>query len=85
MRSAWVRVMADAVVPVRAITGLLQLALDGPAGCTVRCAGHCQLFRGLLLDTGDILLDISPDPTMKDKLRKTIERDHDRLVDLYLW
>jgi len=39
----------------------------------------------LLRDTGGILLDISPDPTMTEKLRSTIERDGDRLVDLHLW
>jgi Co/Zn/Cd efflux system component len=40
---------------------------------------------GLLRDTGRILLDMSPDQAMTDKLRAAIESDGDRLVDLHLW
>ena len=40
---------------------------------------------GLLRDTGGILLDMSPDPAMAEKVRRLIESDGDRLVDLHLW
>jgi Co/Zn/Cd efflux system component len=28
---------------------------------------------------------MSPDPTLAEKLRKTVESDGDRLIDLHLW
>ena len=40
---------------------------------------------GLLRDTGGILLDMSPDQHMKEKVRKIIEIDGDQLTDLHLW
>jgi Co/Zn/Cd efflux system component len=40
---------------------------------------------GLLRDTGGILLDMHPDKRMAEKIRKTIEIDGDRLLDLHLW
>ena len=41
--------------------------------------------HGLLRDTGGILLDMSPDPALAEKLRNTVEGDGDRLTDLHLW
>jgi Co/Zn/Cd efflux system component len=40
---------------------------------------------GLIRDTSGILLDMSPDPALAEKLRQTIENDGDRLTDLHLW
>ena len=90
IRSAYVHVIADAVVSVLAITGLVLarsfgwLWMDPLAGI----AGALVIANwsyGLLRDTGGILLDMSPDPAMAAKLRETIESGGDRLVDLHLW
>ncbi len=40
---------------------------------------------GLIRDTGGILLDMTPDKTMAETLRQTIEADGDELADLHLW
>jgi Co/Zn/Cd efflux system component len=40
---------------------------------------------GLLRDTGGILLDVCPAPTIRDKVRRRIEEDGDKVVDLHLW
>jgi cation diffusion facilitator family transporter len=90
MRSAYVHVIADAVVSVLAITGLLLARSFGwlwmdPLGGLIGALVIANGSYGLLRDTGGILLDISPDPTMTEKLRSTIERAGDRLIDLHLW
>ena len=38
-----------------------------------------------MLDAGAILLDMSPDRAMEQRMRETIEVDGDRLTDLHLW
>ena len=40
---------------------------------------------GLLRDTGGILLDMSPDAALAERVRQTVESDGDRLIDLHLW
>jgi Co/Zn/Cd efflux system component len=40
---------------------------------------------GLIRDTGAILLDMNPDPSMAGSVRKLIESDGDQLADLHLW
>jgi Co/Zn/Cd efflux system component len=40
---------------------------------------------GLIRDTGSILLNMTSDQKMADKLRKAIETDGDRLTDPHLW
>lgn len=40
---------------------------------------------GLVRDTGAILLDVNPDPTLAEGLRSTVEQDGDTLTDLHLW
>jgi len=90
IRSAYVHVIADAVVSVLAITGLVLARSFGwlwmdPLAGIVGALVIANWSYGLLRDTGGILLDMSPDPAMADKVRKTIESDGDRLVDLHLW
>jgi cation diffusion facilitator family transporter len=90
MRAAVVHVLADAVVSVLVISGLLLgrtfgwLFMDPVAGL-VGAAVIASWSYGLIRDTGAILLDMNPDRGMAERVRATIERDGDRLEDLHLW
>ena len=90
IRSAYIHVLADAVVSVLAITGLVLARAFGwlwmdPLAGIVGALVIANWSYGLLRDTGGILLDMSPDPAMAEKVRRLIESDGDRLVDLHLW
>ena len=90
IRSAYVHVIADAVVSILAITGLVLARTFGwlwmdPVAGIVGAMVIANWSYGLLRDTGGILLDMSPDPALAEKLRKTVESDGDRLIDLHLW
>jgi len=90
MRAAIIHVLADAVVSVLVIAGLLLgrtfgwLFMDPVAGL-VGAAVIASWSYGLIRDTGAILLDMNPDRGMAERVRATIERDGDRLEDLHLW
>jgi cation diffusion facilitator family transporter len=90
MRAAVIHVLADAIVSVLVIAGLLLgrtfgwLFMDPLAGL-VGAAVIASWSYGLIRDTGAILLDMNPDRGMAEKVRATIERDGDRLEDLHLW
>jgi cation diffusion facilitator family transporter len=90
MRAAVVHVMADAMVSVMVIAGLLLARglgwvwMDPLAG--VLGAGVIASWAyGLVRDTGAILLDMTPDHNMAATLRQTIESDGDQLADLHMW
>jgi cation diffusion facilitator family transporter len=90
MRAAIIHVLADAVVSVLVIVGLLLgrtfgwLFMDPVAGICGAVVIASWSY-GLVRDTGAILLDMNPDRGMAEKVRATIERDGDRLEDLHLW
>jgi len=90
MRAAIIHVLADAVVSVLVIAGLLLgrtfgwLFMDPLAGLA-GAAVIASWSYGLIRDTGAILLDMNPDRGMAERVRATIERDGDRLEDLHLW
>jgi cation diffusion facilitator family transporter len=90
IRSAYIHVVADAVVSILAITGLVLARTFGwlwmdPLAGMVGALVIANWSYGLVRDTGGILLDMSPDPALAEKLRTTVESDGDRLVDLHLW
>jgi cation diffusion facilitator family transporter len=90
MRAAVIHVLADAIVSVLVIAGLLLgrsfgwLFMDPLAGL-LGAAVIASWSYGLIRDTGAILLDMNPDRSMAERVRATIERDGDRLEDLHLW
>ena len=90
IRAAIIHVLADAAVSVLVIVGL---ALGRFLGWTWMdpVAGLCGAVvtaawsYGLLRDTGAILLDMTPDRGMAERMRAAIETDGDRLTDLHVW
>jgi cation diffusion facilitator family transporter len=90
LRAAVVHVLADAAVSILVIAGLvIGRLLDwtwmdpavGLVGAIVIAAWAYTLIR----DTGSILLDMTPDRGMAERMREVIETDGDRLTDLHLW
>jgi cation diffusion facilitator family transporter len=90
IRSAYIHVIADAFVSVLAITGLILAKaygwlwmdpLAGIIGAVVIANWSITLIR----DTAGILLDVCPDEATRERLRRAIEIDGDRVVDLHLW
>jgi cation diffusion facilitator family transporter len=90
IRSAVVHVLADAGISVLVIVGLLfgrflgwswMDPVVGLGGAIVIAAWSYSLIR----DTGAVLLDMTPDRSMAERMREMIETDGDRLTDLHLW
>jgi cation diffusion facilitator family transporter len=89
-RAAFVHVVADAAVSVLVIFGLLAARSFGWGWIdpVVGIAGALVIVNwawGLIRDTGAILLDMNADREMAEDMRRAIESDGDRLVDLHLW
>ena len=90
MRAAVVHVMADAMVSVLVILGLLAARAFGwlwmdPLAGIVGAGVIASWSLGLIRDTGAILLDMNPDRRLAESLRQAIESGGDRIVDLHLW
>ena len=90
MRAAIIHVMADAAVSVFVIVGLLLarvfgwLWMDPLVGCIGAFVIACWSY-GLLRDTGAILLDMMPDRSVNDVVRRAVEHEGDTLTDLHVW
>ncbi len=90
MRAAVIHVIADAAVSMLVIVGLSLasvfgwLWMDPLAGIVGACVIASWSY-GLIRDTGAILLDMTPDDRMADKVRQTIEGEGDQVGDLHLW
>jgi cation diffusion facilitator family transporter len=89
-RAALVHVVADATVSVLVIVGLLVARQFGwvwidPAVGVVGALVIANWSFGLIRNTGAVLLDMNADREMAEDIRKAIESDGDRLVDLHLW
>ncbi|HUZ90577.1 MAG TPA: CDF family Co(II)/Ni(II) efflux transporter DmeF [Methylocella sp.] len=90
MRAAFVHVAADAAISVLAICGLLLgrflgWAFMDPVMGIIGAAVIANWAYGLMRDTGGVLLDINPDKTVTEELRRTIESGGDRLADFHVW
>jgi cation diffusion facilitator family transporter len=90
MRAAVIHVAADAAVSVLVITGLVLarlfgwLWMDAAAGLVGAVVIASWSF-GLIRDTGAILLDMTPDPALAERIRALAEVDDDHVTDLHLW
>ena len=90
IRSAYVHVIADAFVSVLAITGLILAKVYGwlwmdPLAGIIGAVVIANWSLTLIRDTAGILLDVCPDEVTRERLRRAIESDGDRVVDLHLW
>jgi cation diffusion facilitator family transporter len=90
MRAAVIHVLADAAVSVMVIVGLMLarvfgwLWMDAVAGL-VGALVIASWSYGLIRDTGAILLDMTPDRALAERLRGLVEAGGDHLADLHLW
>jgi cation diffusion facilitator family transporter len=90
MRAAVIHVMADAAVSVLVIVGLLMARAFGwlwmdPLAGFIGALVIANWSFGLLRDTGNILLDRTPDPRTAERIRMAIESEGDQVTDLHLW
>ena len=90
MRAAVIHVATDAAVSILVIIGLLLARAFGwlwmdPVVGVVGALVIANWAFGLIRDTGAILLDMTPDQRLAQRLRQTIEADGDELTDLHLW
>jgi len=90
LRAAVIHVLADAAVSILVIAGLAIGLFFGwtwmdPAVGLVGAVVIAAWAYTLIRDTGAILLDMTPDRGMAERMRATIETDGDRLTDLHLW
>lgn len=90
IRSAYVHVLADAIISVLAIVGLSLAKLYGwlwmdPLAGIIGALVIANWSVTLIRDTAGVLLDVCPDEATREKLRRTIEADGDQVVDLHLW
>lgn len=90
LRSAYFHVLTDALTSVLAIAALLAgrfygwLWMDPLMGIV----GSLVIARwswGLLKGAGAVLLDMTPDGAMADRMRAALEQGGDRIADLHLW
>jgi len=90
MRAAVVHVLADAAVSVLVIVGLVLARTFGwlwmdPLAGIIGAFVIASWSFGLIRDTGAILLDMTPDRQLAERLRQTIEGEGDEIADLHLW
>jgi cation diffusion facilitator family transporter len=90
LRSAYLHVLADALTSVLAIVGLLAGSIYGwvwmdPLMALVGAAVIARWSWGLIRGAGAVLLDAVPDREREEAVRRTLERDGDRVSDLHLW
>jgi cation diffusion facilitator family transporter len=90
LRAAFIHVAGDVIVSTLVIIGLFAArALDwlwldpvvGLLGATVVAIWSWTLLRS----TAAVLLDMSPDPTLPQKITDRLEQNGDRIFDLHLW
>jgi cation diffusion facilitator family transporter len=90
IRAAYIHVIADAAVSALAIVGLLLAKAFGwlwmdPLAGIVGAFVIANWSYGLIRVTGAILVDISPDESIANKIKAAVETAGDQLVDLHVW
>jgi cation diffusion facilitator family transporter len=90
MRSAVIHVVADAMVSVLVIIGLLLARGFGwvwmdPLAGIIGAIVIASWSYGLIRDTGAILLDMNPDRDLAAQIRQAVEVSGDEVADLHLW
>lgn len=90
MRSAIIHVVADAMVSVLVIAGLLLARGFGwvwmdPLAGIIGAIVIASWSYGLIRDTGAILLDMNPDRDLAAQIRQALEVSGDQVADLHLW
>jgi cation diffusion facilitator family transporter len=90
LRSAYVHVAADAATSVLAILALLGGWLAGwdwldPVMGVVGAVLVTLWARGLIGETGKVLLDREMDHPLVQEIRAAVETPQDRITDLHVW
>jgi cation diffusion facilitator family transporter len=90
MRAAVVHEVADAAVSVLVIGGLLLARFLGwtsmdPLAAIVGSVVIASWAYTLVRDTGGVLLDMQPDPSLARRVREAVQAQGDRILDLHLW
>ncbi len=90
LRAAYVHVLADALVSLLAIGGLLTAKLAGwrfmdPAVGLVGTVVILSWSFGLARQSGGILVDSVPDRGLAEEMRTKLEAGGDAVSDLHLW
>ena len=90
MRAAVIHVAADAAVSVLVIVGLLLARAFGwlwmdPLAGTVGAFVIASWSFGLIRDAARVLLDMSPDPRLEERIQGAVRAQGDQLTDLHVW
>jgi cation diffusion facilitator family transporter len=90
LRAALLHVMADAVVSVLVIIGLVTGRQFGwvwmdPLVGLIATLVILSWSWSLVRSAGAVLLDTAPDPTLAREIAEQLEQDGDRISDLHLW
>ena len=94
LKSAYIHVLADAATSVLAIAALIGGWIYGwswldPAMGIVGAVLVANWARGLLMETGRVLLDREMDHPVVDEIREGVEKglaeSHTRVADLHVW
>jgi cation diffusion facilitator family transporter len=90
LRAAFVHVAADAAVSVLVIIGLILARQFGwlwmdPLMGLVATVVILSWSWSLVRSAGAVLLDMSPDPALTQKIAARLEQNGDRVADLHLW
>ncbi len=90
LKSAYLHVIADAATSVLAIIALAGGWLYGwgwldPAMGIIGALLVASWAKGLLIETGKVLLDREMDHPVVDEIREVVENEATRIVDLHVW
>jgi cation diffusion facilitator family transporter len=90
LRAAFVHVLADAAVSVLVIIGLVAGRQFGwiwmdPVMGLIATIVIMSWSWSLVRTAGAVLLDVSPDRTLSERIVTRLERNGDRISDLHLW